>query len=726
MTNKILKIEEFETNDFVYDIENPDGNYVCGTNEIVVQQSDSQYNKFAAKGDVKYGDSVMPNTPILVRNKDRINFAMIKDLSETNWKDYRNFKPLDTDRFCKEQSTTSLEVWDGEKWCGIRKVIRHKVDKKIYSVLTYTGYVEVTEDHSLLDEQKEKIKPKDLKIGNKLFFGYPVNQMGNCPSFKDIVDFVPRNMQEKKAFIFGLFYSNGHCGLKSSWVLNKKDKKLLEKYKMYFEEIHYTEFKILENSNTYKLIPKDNVKRITDEYRLHCYADQYKIVPEFILNDTNIHLAFFSGCYAGNDSNIEKAHINLTNKGKIGTSGLFYIMRSLNLKTSMKSISDKPGVFQLSGSKSMRKKPNEIMKIEETDLKPEYVYDLETDSGRFQAGIGTMVVKNTDSIYTKFVFPDDDELSKEEKLIRTWDLASECADRISFTFKKPIELEMEKIMWPLYLYGKKRYACKVYEQKKDGTFESKRDLKGIQAIRRDNCKLVKSICTPVFDQLLDNNSIQGAIDVIKQYTISLFENQLNIEEFVISKSINSKYKAIENVKDYINGVINIKEDFVKINGRKQSIPGHVILAKKMIKRKVMNPPRLGDRIQFAYIEVADKKAKGSERMEDPKYIMENPDKCKLDPLFYMEKQISSPMYTIFEVLVKNENGELYPRKETVDKKTGKITTAISKDCKLAIDELIWNEIIKKYSPGTNFFIKKKKTPKVDKKQTKITDMFKKK
>lgn len=60
MTNKILKIEEIDYYDdhWVYDLETPDNNYVCGSNQIVVQQSDSQFNKVAAKAIVVYGDTV--------------------------------------------------------------------------------------------------------------------------------------------------------------------------------------------------------------------------------------------------------------------------------------------------------------------------------------------------------------------------------------------------------------------------------------------------------------------------------------------------------------------------------------------------------------------------------------------------------------------------------------------------------------------------------------------
>lgn len=454
-----------------------------------------------------------------------------------------------------------------------------------------------------------------------------------------------------------------------------------------------------------KLYAENGVKILIRDF-LRFYNHKTKIVPDKILNDKQSHDSFLAGYKAGS--------LVSNDKGQVGTSGIFYIMKMSGLDVSVIS-----GTKLRVNDMERNDNPGVVKSIIITDLRPDYVYDLETESGRFQAGIGTMIVKNTDSIYTQFMFPDDSELSKEEKLTRTWKLASECADRISVTFRKPIELEMEKIMWPLYLYGKKRYACKVYEQKRDGTFSSKRDLKGIQAVRRDNCKLVKSVSKPVFDQLLDENNTQGAIDVVKHYVNKLFNDDLDVSEFVVTKSINSNYKALTDVKGFIDGSVDIEDDFVMVNGRKMSIPGHVILAKKLRQRKVMNPPHIGDRIPFVYVKNPNPKAKGGERMECPNYVMENK-LVEIDPMFYMEKQLASPLYTIFEVLVTDSNGDLYPRKIKVDKKTGKETSEISKECKQAIDELLWNEIIRNKCPGVNFFIKKSK---VDKNQKKISDLF---
>ena len=80
---------------------------------------------------------------------------------------------FDKDRFNKEQCQASnYEIYTSSGWSDINRVIDIK-QKKIYRVLTNTGIVDVTEDHSLLNENGEIVKPDTLDIGDKLLHNYP-------------------------------------------------------------------------------------------------------------------------------------------------------------------------------------------------------------------------------------------------------------------------------------------------------------------------------------------------------------------------------------------------------------------------------------------------------------------------------------------------------------------------------------------------------------------------
>lgn len=115
-----------------------------------------------------YGDSVIGKTPITLKDEnDNIHVKYIEDINQ-EWTDYNVFKN-DEIIASKEQSKTNFQVWSGFGWTPIRRVIRHKTNKKIFKVKTNKGVVYVTEDHSLLTDNKIPIKPKDCSVGDNLW-----------------------------------------------------------------------------------------------------------------------------------------------------------------------------------------------------------------------------------------------------------------------------------------------------------------------------------------------------------------------------------------------------------------------------------------------------------------------------------------------------------------------------------------------------------------------------
>ena len=136
--------------------------------------------------------------------------------------------------------------------------------------------------------------------------------------------------------------------------------------------------------------------------------DKYKIIPlKYLYGDINLRIAYFAGYYAADGYkclNTASKNIILSNKGKIGSSMLYYLMKSIGLKVSVNTRKDKNNIFKLTGTnKKQRKHPNEIKKIEyiKTINNDEYVYDIETDVGNFNSGF-PLIVKNTDSVFVKF------------------------------------------------------------------------------------------------------------------------------------------------------------------------------------------------------------------------------------------------------------------------------------------------------------------------------------
>ena len=333
---------------------------------------------------------------------------------------------------------------------------------------------------------------------------------------------------------------------------------------------------------------------------------------------------------------------------------------------------------------------DEIISIEEIDTVYEnYVYDIETEDGTFQAGLGSMIVKNTDSIYTKFVVPGQDDMSEDEKINKIYDISVECAKRISATFKKPIELEMEDLKYPIALYAKKCYVYRCIER------NWKRDIKdngivfkGLQMVRRDSCPYVKKIANPIIHELMYNRDIDKAMKLARESVRNLLDDKVDIDCLVISKSLKAKYKETNKAGN------NLKP------------PAHWFLAQKIKERSPGNEPKPGSRVPYVFIQNKDKTAQQSDRVEDPIYTTEN--KIKIDSLYYLDKQIASPLEKLFSVIIKNKDNELFP----LDKHN-KLTKLYKKECA----KLMWEDLRKTYENKMNgqrqlnhFF---KKVPKIE-------------
>lgn len=88
-------------------------------------------------------------------------------------------------------------------------------------------------------------------------------------------------------------------------------------------------------------------------------------------------------------------------------------------------------------------------------------------------------------------------------------LGQEAAEFVTTHFIKPIKLEFEKVYFPYLLINKKRYAG-LYWTKPEKY--DKMDTKGIETVRRDNCRLVKTVIDTCLRKILIERDVDGAIE----------------------------------------------------------------------------------------------------------------------------------------------------------------------------------------------------------------------
>ena len=349
-------------------------------------------------------DSVTADTPLLLKNiENQIEIKTIDDISN-KWEMNDNGK---------EYSITNYQIWTDNAWTSIKKVIRHKVEKPIYRILTHTGIVDVTEDHSLLNIHGEEISPKKCIIGDELLHNFPRFQDSEVNGHLNLNGKFGINSEE--AYVMGAFWADGTCGTCSTcstcsvynWNLINTNIEFLEKCKRILNKYYDYEIKIIEcdipKNHLFKLIVNGGKKILPfiQKYRNLFYnKDEKKRIPPEILNSSyEIRNNFFLGYCDGNEY---KYHFDID--GKIGAHGMFFICKSLGYDVSINHNIDKPENYSLTLTLTKEHQQNNsdiIKKIYYLGKTEQYVYDLETENHHFQAGVGQIIVHNTDGSHIK-------------------------------------------------------------------------------------------------------------------------------------------------------------------------------------------------------------------------------------------------------------------------------------------------------------------------------------
>jgi DNA polymerase elongation subunit (family B) len=521
------------------------------------------------EAELVYGDSVVGSTPIILRDPTgKLIVMKIRDLSKDSektggldkeceeWIDYPQFKCFDSDIRNKEQcylKTTHL-IWTSTGWKKIIRIIRHLTKKKIYRITTIRGMVKTTEDHSLLDLQKNKIKPGNVKFGQSLFHSFPTD-------FSVISDISP-------SYFF----------------------------------------------------------------------------PHFLRND---RISF------SNPIDMQKAYIFIKNRGYniipiINEARKIYIIERVNCSVDFTHVIKIEDITEYtSGSPLGEKIPQEKM-----------VYDIETEDGTFAAGIGEIIVSNTDSTYLRF--------PKIDKPDQLWDNANRVAKIVSDHFPDAMNIVFEQVIYARFLIlTKKRYMSlaagkdgKIFCDK-DGTPQIQK--KGVLLSRRDNSKFVRDIYSKmvidVFEKRKKEEIILSLIDLVLYIFREKGGELIDVKDFVITKSVGeiSEYKIRPLSDDPKKRAKRLKEmdldetdpDFEE-QYKFRSLPAQAQLFMKMKSARGENIGA-GTRLEYVLLDINDIKAKGFEKIEDVAYFNRYKNVLKIDKLYYI-KALIQPIDELFEII----------------------------------------------------------------------------
>ena len=477
---------------------------------------DTKYGMVNTKSDYVYGDSVANYTPSAFRKagekygKYEITILTIEELAKkygnNNW--IKCVEPGKQEKeFCELEG---VETWTENGWTKLYRVIRHQLvfGKKMMRVLTHTGCVDVTDDHSLITKNGFEISPKDVQIGTELLH-YPLLEQAEK---KDI------NIKYRHNMFASFSYNSMIEAAECTNYLNSKN----IKFRLFYDE-----------NNDIVICP----------------------IPSGI--------------------SIE----------------------------------------------------NQIISINEIQYEG-FVYDLTTENHHFAAGVGNMIVHNTDSVFFKFNLTDKETGEKiigDKALELSIEIAQKACHTVSNFLKQPHDFEYEKTYFPLCLLARKKYSGIkfTYDFKK-----GKRDEMGNVLKRRDNAPIVKIFFGGVMDILMKEKNIQKAIEFININLQKLVNGNISIDKLIITKSLNSFYKNPQGV-------------------------AHKVLADRISQREPGNKPTSGDRIPFVYIinKELKKKVLQGNKIETPTFIKDN--NLQIDYSFYITNQIMKPLLQLLGLVLEN-------------------------------------------------------------------------
>ena len=551
---------------------------------------DTKYGMVNTKAEYIYGDSVANYTPIYVKFDEKIDILTIEDLAvkygNDNWVLCRE-KGKEDKEYC-ELSHINIETWSDEGWTKLHRVIRHQLasHKKMMRVLTHTGLVDVTDDHSLLRPDGTEVSPKDVNIGDELLHN-----------------------------------------------------SLLEK---------------IENN---KIIVYSNYKN------------------KFYGKEKQLHASIY---------------INYLN--------------SLNINYNITS--NKWNITIIPNS-SIIKNKNVIKRISDIRYKG-YVYDLTTENHHFAAGVGNLIVHNTDSVFFTFNLSDKqtgEKIVGEKALEIAIEVAQEACHNVSKFLKQPHDFEYEKTFMPFCLLSKKRYVGILYETDPK---KGKRKEMGIVLKRRDNAPIVKDVYGGVIDILMKERNLQMAVNYVNSCMQQLINGTTTMEKLIITKSLRSFYKNPQEI-------------------------AHKVLADRIGEREPGNKPSAGDRVSYVYF-VNNKKPKAGEKIlqgdkiETPTFIREK--NLQIDYAHYITNQIMKPLSQLFGLVLEDlwmaqkpsKEYKIQPYREKINSIKNdifitdpkKIENKINKIREKEVQELIFNPHLieiehkkNKTQKITNFFKVKK-------------------
>jgi DNA polymerase elongation subunit (family B) len=391
------------------------------------------------------------------------------------------------------------------------------------------------------------------------------------------------------------------------------------------------------NSEGECFLEDDSIRNFDYSSFLEGSYQKYKRVPICILNGTNeSKLDFLRDCYMEyGDKEFNRFYI----EGQILAQGVITLLHDLGYNT---SITTGFCVYTISFTKNKQKENiYKIKRIEKINSTCDYVYDLETESHHFGAGVGQIVVHNTDSLY--FTFSDESFVDIHKSyLLTNYEVKrykeDYCTALVDRTFKMVKEMTIlvnnflrqdngtgylkmayEEVLYPVVFLARKKYYGIAHEGVVNFSPEDI-FIKGLEVKKRGISELLKIVCMELMWETMNIFNYKTLRELVMHKIDYLYSREWKMEEF-IQTGLWKPNKKNQTLIRYVNRLLS--------EGRDPPDPyerfNYVIV-------KITDPMRLYD---FKGRKIDIKKG---DKMEYIEYAQKNNLEIDLD--YYFEKQIS--------------------------------------------------------------------------------------
>jgi GDPmannose 4,6-dehydratase len=403
MFGKVLEVPQTESTPFYprspYGVAKAYGHF------ITVNYRES-YGLHATSGILFNHECVAESTPLMVRERGVAAVRTPADLMPLRR------KGPSTQTWTPDELLT---IWDGEQWTSVRAITatrRRQTDPEheLLSIEARAGAVEVTAHHAMLDADFEQVPATDVEEGDRLaVWSTAPDSLCWTAVGAELAEFL------------GLMAADGYVAKDGSGIqFTNNDPLIRARVADLWHQLFLGGTRTRVGRSGFA--PDHDVGQLTltgapsiaPWLREQLYTSSgFKQVPPIVLNaDEAAQEAFLHGHYAGDGLKRGNGDSVKTNSAVLAQ-GLCWMYSALGRPASVYvERRDQRTYYQLNlaaqalvGARGahLRKAPDEVRRVTPLAAQDEWVFDIQTDSGHFAAGVGRLVVHNSPRRGLEFV-----------------------------------------------------------------------------------------------------------------------------------------------------------------------------------------------------------------------------------------------------------------------------------------------------------------------------------